>query len=274
MFRRVSLIATTLAVVAAVSVACAKVPFTGRKQLNLVPNAIMDMIGKSTYAAQLSEAKTIKSGADVELTRQVGKRIATAAARPDYEWRYALIDDKQVNAWCLPGGKIGVYTGILPAFENEAGMAFVIGHEVGHAIAHHGGERVSQQLVLLGGLAGIEAWLSGSTKLTPAQRAAVMGAVGLGAEVGIILPFSRSHETEADVIGLMLMSKSGYPPAESIKLWDRMERETGGAKVPAFLSTHPSSEQRQATIRDWLPQAKKRYERNKLNRDTLARIWN
>jgi predicted Zn-dependent protease len=273
MVRNLTAATTALALLTVVGVACAKVPYTGRKQFDVVPNSIMDAIGKQTYQAQLAQSHPITDGEDATLTRQVGQRIAKAAAQPDYQWRYTLLKDDQINAWCLPGGKIGVYTGILPVFEDEAGMAFVMGHEVGHAIAHHGGERMSQQLVLVGGLAGLNAWLAGSTELTPQQRAIVMGAIGLGAEVGVTLPFSRGQEAEADVIGMMLMSKAGYPPSESIKIWDRMDKATGGAKVPAFLSDHPPSDKRQDNLREWLPKADKRYARNKQSRDTLKKIW-
>jgi len=214
----------------------------------------------------------VRGGADHETLRSVGKAIATQAAQPKFEWEYALIDDPNINAWCLPGGKIGFYTGILPVLENEAGMAFVMGHEVGHAVARHGSERMSQQLLLIGGLTGLEIFMASQKKLTPAQQIAILGAVGLGAEVGVILPFSRAHESEADVMGLMYMSGAGYPPEESIKVWDRMGASSRGGP-PTFLSTHPSGEARQRNLSEWMDNARKRYARSKLSRDTLAQLW-
>jgi predicted Zn-dependent protease len=273
MIRKLSAAAVALTLASFVGVACAKVPFTGRKQFNVIPTGVMNAIGQQSFQETISESKIVKQGEDAELTKEVGKRIAKSANQPDFKWRYALIKDDTINAWCLPGGKIGVYSGILPVFENEAGMSFVMGHEVGHAIAQHGGERLSQQLVLMGGLAGINAWLSGSSKLSEQQRNMLMSAIGLGAEVGVSLPFSRAQESEADVIGIMLMSKAGYPPAESIAIWDRMDKATGGQSTPAFLSDHPSNANRQENLREWMPKAKKRYERNKQSRDTLKKIW-
>ena len=152
-------------------------------------------------------------------------------------------------------------------------MAFVMGHEVGHATAHHGAERLSQQLTMVGGLVGLELFLRNRTTLKQQDRQLILGALGVGGTVGVLLPFSRMHESEADVVGMMYMSSAGYPPAESIKVWDRMEKETGGSAVPTFLSTHPKSKKRQANQREWLPKARKRYQRNALKRDTLAPLW-
>ncbi len=263
---------TFTAVLGVVVMACAKVPYTGRVQYNLIPEAVMNGVGRVTYQTMLSEAKVQKRGENVTILNSVGDRLSVIANKPKYRWEYNLINDDQMNAWALPGGYIGFYTGILPTLENESGMAFVMGHEVGHALAHHGSERMSQQLTLLGGLAGLNAYLAGNSKLTPEQRAIVVGALGVGAQFGVMLPFSRSHESEADVIGMMMMAKAGYPPGESIEVWKRMARD-GGAQVPAFLSTHPSPKKRQENLREWLPQANKRYERNKLARDTQTAIW-
>ena len=257
----------------ALAVACAKVPFTGRTQYNLIPNSIMSGLGKSSYASTLAEVKVEKKGDDVTTLRRVGDRISSAAKEPDFAWEFNLIEEDTVNAWCLPGGYIGFYTGILPILENEAGMAFVMGHEVGHATAHHGAERMSQQLSLVGGLVGLELFLANKTQLEPEKRAIILGAIGLGAEVGAILPFSRMHESEADVIGMMYMASAGYPPAESIQVWQRMEKLAGGSSLPTFLSTHPSHDKRIANQREWLPAANKRYERNKLAADTTAVMW-
>jgi len=269
-FRAVALIP----VLAGAVVACFKVPYTQRKALNLVPDKLMISLSLSAYDDMLSDLKLTKTGGDKELLDRVGKRIARQADRRDYAWEYALIDDDEVvNAWALPGGKIAFYSGIQPVLKNESGMAFVMGHEVGHAIARHGAERMSQQLALFGGLAGAYGILEAKTTLEPEHTAAILAAAGAVAEVGLILPFSRGHESEADVIGTMYMAGAGYPPDEAVKLWGRMERKAGGSGVPAFLSTHPSNEKRQEVIREWLPRAQKRYERNKLVKDTLKTLW-
>lgn len=255
------------------AVACAKVPYTGRTQYNLVPDAIMKGLGKTSYTDMLGGLNVQRRGSDAQVLERVGGRISAVANRPDYDWQFSLIEDSTINAWCLPGGYIGFYTGILPVLRNEAGMAFVMGHEVGHAIARHGAERLSQQLTLFGGITGLELYLSKKSELKPAQRAALLGALGLGTEVGVLLPFSRKHESEADVLGLMYMAEAGYPPAESIEVWDRMAALTGGGGGPAFLRTHPTHEARKSNLREWLPRARKKYQRNAISRDTREALW-
>lgn len=263
-----------LAALAAVAVltACVKVPFTGRQQFNLVPDLLMNGLGKQSYTSMLDGVTIKKKGTESQVLTRVGQQISRVANKPDFDWQFAMIDDPQLNAWCLPGGYIGFYTGILPVLENEAGMAFVMGHEVGHATARHGAERMSQNLAIMGGLSGIDLYLSGNSKLTDEQRGVVMGALGVGAQYGVMLPFSRAHESEADIIGTMYMASAGYPPAEGIEVWGRMG-ELAGPTPPAFLSTHPPHAKRQAVIREWLPQARKRYLRNKIDRDTLTPLW-
>jgi metalloendopeptidase OMA1, mitochondrial len=267
---RTALVATALTLFVS---ACAKVPVTGRRQFNVIPNGVMTKIGETSYRQTLSQKNVIKEGEDAALMRKVGKRIAVVADQPDFDWSYALIRDKSMNAWCLPGGYIGVFTGILPAMENEAGMAFVMGHEVGHAVARHGAERLSQQIVVLGGIAGLVAIADSQVEMDDKQRAIVFGAMGLGAEVGILLPFSRSHESEADVIGMMYAAGAGYPPGEGIALWDRMSALSRGPEAPTWISTHPANEDRQANMREWMGRAKKRFERNKLGYDTRIALW-
>ncbi len=264
----------TILAIGALVVACAKVPYTNRLQYNLIPNSLMRGIGASTYTTMLAGEKIQRQGEDADILARVGRRISRAAAEPKYDWQFSMIvDDDMVNAWCLPGGKIAFYTGILPALKNEAGMAFVMGHEVAHATANHGSERMSQQLTLLGGLVGLEVYMANNTTVKPKDRAVILGALGVGATVGVVLPFSRMHESEADVIGMMYMAEAGYPPAESIKVWDRMEEVAGASGLPAFLSTHPKSDARQENQREWLPRARKRYQRNALERDTLEELW-
>jgi predicted Zn-dependent protease len=258
---------------AGVLAACVKVPFTNRSQFNLVPDGMMNSLGASTYQETLAAVSVIpKSDGDAEKLRSVGKKIAKVADQPEFAWQFSLINDPQVNAWCLPGGYIGFYSGILPVLQNEAGMAFVMGHEVGHAVAHHGAERMTQNLAVSGGLGVLDLFLSNKSKLSEEQRGLVLGALGMGANVGVLLPFSRTHESEADVIGAMYMASSGYPPGESIKLWDRME-SAGGARGPAFLSTHPTPEKRKENLREWLPQAKKRYDRSSKVSTALQTAW-
>jgi predicted Zn-dependent protease len=255
-------------------IGCAHAPVTGRAQYNLIPDSVMLPMGKRTYKETLASAKLDKGSSSYDVLSRVGKRISKVADEPSYKWKYSLIeDDKTVNAWCLPGGKIAFYSGILPVLRNEAGMAFVMGHEVGHAVAHHGGERLSQQLTLLGGLAAMYLYVDRKTELSAQQKQIVIGALGAGAEVGIILPFSRKQETEADIIGLMYMARAGYPPEESIALWDRMEKETGGSSLPAFLSTHPSNDTRQANLKDWMGRAKKRYQRSGPISGAQGTLW-
>jgi len=258
---------------ATLAAACIKVPYTGRRQFNLVPDSVMHGLGASTYQSMLQGKVVQRKGQDSAILDRVGNRISEAAHKPGFEWEYSLIAEDTLNAWCLPGGKIGFYTGILPVLENEAGMAFVMGHEVGHATARHGSERLSQNLALVGGLTALELYLSGQEKLSQEQRGLILGALGVGAQVGVILPFSRKHESEADVIGLMYMAKAGYPPQESIAVWDRMAQATGGKQLPAFLSTHPPHAKRQEVLRDWMDNAAKRYARNRLPKGTQTPIW-
>ncbi len=254
-------------------VACHKVPYTGRVQYNLIPESVMRGVGKSSYKTALSEEQVVRKGPDQDRLEEVGKRIARVAKQPDYDWSFSMIeDDEMVNAWCMPGGYIAFYSGILPVLRNEAGMAFVMGHEVAHATAHHGAERLSQQLTLLGGLAGLEIYMANATELKPQQRGIILGALGVGTELAVLLPFSRTHESEADVIGMMYAAQSGYPPDESVALWDRMEKASPGGP-PQFLSTHPSNDARKANLRDWMPRARKKFERNKLPGDMTETVW-
>lgn len=254
------------------AVACFKVPYTGRKPYNLVPETLMISLGKTTYQSTLSKEKVQKKGEDAKTLNRVGEKVAKVAKKDDYAWEYSLIESDEPNAWALPGGYIGFYTALLPTLQHEAGMAFVMGHEVAHAVARHGGERLTQQLTLFGGLAGLYAVLDTQTELDAKQSAAIVAALGIATEVGVLLPFSRMHESEADVIGVMYMGDAGYPPDESLGVWDRMA-ELGGAKMPVFLSTHPSHDKRQANIREWLPRANKRYQRNRIGRDTAKKLW-
>ncbi|MFT5585045.1 MAG: putative Zn-dependent protease [Cognaticolwellia sp.] len=272
-FARSSALGLVLA--ASTLVACVKVPITGRRQANLIPDTLMRQIGASTYQSTLAEEKVAKGTENAKVINSVGKKIAKSADQPKFDWQFKLLQNSEsINAWCLPGGKIAVYTGLLPVVESEAGLAFVMGHEVGHATAHHGAERLSQQLAVLGGMGALYLYLDNKTEMTPQQMAVISAAAGAGAQVGYVLPFSRLHEKEADVIGMMYMAKSGYPPQEAPLVWDRMEAATGGGQL-SILSTHPTNKDRKKNLNEWMPNAKKRYKRNKgkVKGDSTAQLW-
>jgi len=175
------------------------------------------------------------------LIERVGRRIAVAADKPGYDWEFVLIENEQVNAFALPGGKVAFYTGILPVTKDETGVAVVMGHEVAHALARHGTERLSQQKLLSAGGTALNVALAGRG---PVATESVMQAYGLGAQIGVLLPFSRSHESEADKIGLILMAKAGYDPRAAIGFWKRMAAQSKGSSVPELLSTHPGGDRR------------------------------
>ena len=243
-------------------VACTTNPFTGKQTLALVPNSQILPMAFQQYDQFLSENKVITGTADANMIKSVGQRISVSAERyltangyagylQDYKWDYNLVDDPAVNAWCMPGGKIVFYTGILPIAAGEAGVAAIMGHEVAHALANHGQQRMSAgQLQQIGAVAGNIA-LSGD----PAYQNIFNQAYGIGSTVGVMLPFSRSHESESDRIGLTLMAIAGYDPIVGARLWERMSQQGGGAP-PEFLSTHPSNETRIANIMQWAPEAR------------------
>jgi metalloendopeptidase OMA1, mitochondrial len=241
-------------------VACETVPITGRSQLVLIPEGTEVKMGLDSYQQILGKSKVSNDAQLNEQVTRVGRRIATATERNDYQWEFKVIDDQQVNAFCLPGGKVAVYTGMFPVARDDAGLAAVLGHEVAHAIARHGGERMSQQLAVEGvTLAGAQALLSGSDPRFVQLAAAALGGV---ATVGVLLPFSRAQESEADHLGLIYMAKAGYDPHASRDLWKRMaERSSGQSDSPlsAFLSTHPLPATRITQIEGWIPEAMKYY---------------
>ena len=243
-------------VLAALLGACATVPYTNRHQFNIISSSQEDKMGLQAWQEVLAKAKLSGDSQAAVMVERVGRRIAAAADQPGYDWQFKLIDDpKTVNAFCLPGGRVAVYSGILPLTRDEAGLAVVMSHEVAHALAHHGAERMSQgELVSLGGAA----LQLGMADKDPKVQQQVMNAFGAGANVGVLLPFSRSHEAEADHIGLILMAKAGYDPREAVPFWQRMEAE-GGKKPPELLSTHPSDAQRIKKIEAELPEALRYY---------------
>jgi predicted Zn-dependent protease len=240
--------------------ACASVPYTRRSQLILLPESQEVELGVAAYREVLKKERVITDRQIAAPVERVGQRIARVAEKPDYKWEFRVIDSPEtLNAFALPGGKVAVYTGLFPVAKDEAGLAAVMGHEVAHALARHAGERMSQSLILQLGAVGVAAALGGSDPFT---RDAIMQAFGLGAQVGVILPFSRSQESEADRIGLILMAKAGYDPEAALALWQRMEeagKKERRAQPPEFLSTHPSYGARQSNIRAWLPEARRHY---------------
>ncbi|MBI2159979.1 MAG: M48 family metallopeptidase [Candidatus Rokubacteria bacterium] len=215
-------------------------------------------MGLDAYRQVLRKAKLSTDAAATEQVQRVGRRIAEATGRTDYQWEFNLIEDKQANAFCLPGGKVAVYTGILPVTRDDAGLAAVLAHEVAHAIARHGGERVSEVLLVQVGLAATQVGLSRNDPATVRQVTALLGA---GATVGLLLPWSRSQESEADYLGLIYMAKAGYHPAAARDLWMRMEEAARGrGSPPEFLSTHPSAATRIRQIDAWIPEALQYYQ--------------
>jgi predicted Zn-dependent protease len=242
--------------------ACKTNPFTGKSTLNFYPNSQIFPMAFAQYDQFLGENKVITGTSDAQMITRVGQRIASAAERwldangypgylKDYKWEYNLVQDETVNAWCMPGGKIVFYTGILPITQGETGVAVVMGHEVAHALADHGAQRMSAgMLQQIGAVAGNVAIQD------PEKRNMFNQAYGLGSTVGVMLPFSRGHETEADRIGLQIMAIAGYNPDEAANLWRRMKAKSGGQAPPEFMSTHPSNDTRIQNLTAWAPAAK------------------
>jgi predicted Zn-dependent protease len=250
---------------------CAEVPITHRRGLHLVPETELLTMSLQQYDDVLKKNKLSKDTQKVEMVRRVGNRIAEAAEAflaetgqqdkiKNYKWEFNLIqDDKTVNAWVMPGGKAAVYTGILPYTQDETGLAVVLGHEVAHALADHGNERMSQALLAqMGGMA-LSVALSSQQEQTQQLFMAVYGA---GTTVGFLLPYSRLHESEADRIGLTLMARAGYDPREAIPFWERMSKQEGKSSPPQFLSTHPAPQTRIADIKKYLPEALSFYQKS------------
>jgi predicted Zn-dependent protease len=232
--------------VAVLLTACATTPYTHRKQLMMVSEPQEDQMGLQAYDEVLKKSKISTDPAGNAMLKRVGSRIAAAAEKPDFQWQFTLIDDpKTVNAFCLPGGRVAVYTGILPITQDENGLAVVLSHEVAHALARHGAERISDQLAA--GLA-LDVVMAGKSETTQAIVAQAYG-------IGVALPFSRKQESEADHIGLILMAKSGYDPRGAITFWKRMAEKMGGKAPPEFLSDHPSDKKRIDKIQEEMPEA-------------------
>ncbi len=243
-------------------------PF-GRHQIVALNPQQESQLGAQAFQQVLQQSDVVRDGPIVSVVRGIGGRLAEASNNQDvltllrlksqrFEWQYRVVRSREVNAFCLPGGKVVVYTGILPVAETEDGLATVLGHEIGHALAHHGAERMAQQqLVQLGQVAVAQS----IGDLDPRQQREILGVLGAGSQLGFLLPFSRKHESEADHIGLLLMAAAGYDPRESIAFWQRMEK-TGGGSRSEFTSTHPSHEHRARDLKHWLAEAEPLYEKS------------
>lgn len=253
------------AVVLAASAGCSSVPLTGRNQLNLVSDQEINTMSAQEYQKVLQTSRLSSNAEQTAMVRRVGQRIQQAvetyfrqqnqsAQLEGYAWEFNLIEDAQVNAWCMPGGKVAVYTGILPVTQDENGLAVVMGHEIAHAVARHSNERMSQQMAAQG-LGGV---LSAAVGQNPtATQNVFLQAVGVGSQVGL-LKFSRTQESEADHLGLIFMAMAGYNPDGAVGFWQRMAAQSQGGTIE-FLSTHPSDATRIANIQKELPEARKYY---------------
>ncbi len=249
---------------------CYKNPVTGRSSVNIVDEGTLSSLSNQEYSSFLSQNKAITGTAEAKMVKDVGDKLAaainqyfTSKGQADmlkgYKWEFNLVNNKEVNAWCMPGGKVVVYSGILPVTKSEAGLAVVMGHEIAHAIARHGNERMSQGLLQQAGGAVLSVALANK----PAQtRALYQTAYGVGTNVAGILPFSRKHETEADDMGLIFMAMAGYDPNEAVAFWQRMGA-IGGNKPPELLSTHPSDASRVANLRKQVTKAMQYYKPRK-----------
>lgn len=237
---------------------CVTAPETGRKQLVLIGGAQELQLGLQAFDQMKHEVPISKDARTKALVEKVGRRIAAVADLPGAEWEFVVFESADANAFCLPGGKVGVYTGILPITRDEAGLATVIGHEVAHAAAHHGAERMSRAMVTQGLGEVASAYLGGKD---PRYQAAFGSLYGIGTQLGETLPHSRKQESEADQIGLIWMAKAGYNPETAVGFWQRFAEynQRQGSQTPLFLRTHPLDEQRIANLKQWMPQAKAAY---------------
>ena len=232
--------------------ACATAPYTQRSQLILISASEENRLGVQAFQQVLAKEKVTRDPVLQGVVDRIGWRVATAANRPDFQWQFVVIDnEKTANAFALPGGKVAVYTGIFPVAKTEGGLAAVMAHEVAHVLARHGGERLSQGLLAQMGAVAVQVGMAGSE---PGVVQGVMAAYGLGANVGVLLPYSRLQESEADRIGLILMAQAGYDPREAVHLWERMAQQDRN-RPPEFFSTHPSAGTRIQDLQRSVPNA-------------------
>ncbi|MBC3785150.1 M48 family metallopeptidase [Spirosoma utsteinense] len=265
-------------VLTGLTIGCQKVPLTGRSQLKLVSNSELLPLSFSNYKGVLDTSSVVRTSGDAQMVQRVGNRLRQAMEQylnannlgsrlEGFQWEFNLIQSPQVNAWCMPGGKVAFYTGILPYTQNEAGAAAVMGHEISHAIAEHGNERMSEGLLANGLLQGGQiitgtAAQNSRSQVNSLLLQSVGAALPVAYQVGRALPHSRKQESEADRLGLIFMAMAGYNPQEAISFWGRMAKAGGGgSKPPEFLSTHPSDERRIKDLQSLLPEAMKYYKR-------------
>lgn len=259
---------TLLVVLLWIFQSCGTVPMTGRSQMAFLPESSMVEMSLTSYSQFLNENKVSVNRTQTDVVKRVGTRIAAAVEEylklngfqdriGDFKWEFNLVESEEVNAWCMPGGKVVFYTGILPLTQNDAGVAVVMGHEIAHAVARHGNERMSQQLLIqMGGVA-----LSEAVKQKPQETQTLfLAAYGAGSQLGVILPYSRKHEYEADRMGMMFMAMAGYNPQEAPTFWARMS-QLGSSNTPEFLSTHPVSEKRIEALNGLIPEAMTYYKK-------------
>ncbi len=259
----------TLSGLALLVSSCSEVAITGRKQLNLVPDSYMNSMSFQSYSEFISQNKLSADTAKTKMVKDVGRKIQKAVEKyctennissqlSGYKWEFNLVEDPNVNAWCMPGGKVVVYTGLLPVTKNEAGLATVMGHEIAHAFAKHGAERMTQELIVeMGGVA-----LETALASRPAETKNIfMRSYGTGTQYGILLPYSRKHETEADHLGIIFMAMAGYNPNEALDFWQRMAVSSSGKAPPEILSTHPADATRIRNIKEFMPEAMKYYKK-------------
>jgi predicted Zn-dependent protease len=247
---------------------CSQVAITGRKQFNLVPNSIMNSMSFQSYGQFLSENTLSTNARQNRMVKEVGRRIQGAVEKycaendlahrlKGYDWEFKLVEDTAINAWCMPGGKVVVYTGLLPIAQDETGLAVVMGHEIAHALARHGAERMTQGLIVeLGGMA-----LSKALANRPEEtKNLFMRSYGVGTQYGVLYPYSRVHEKESDHLGLIFMAMAGYDPAEAVGFWQRMSAaKKDQPQPPELLSTHPADSTRIRNIKNLIPEAMKYY---------------
>lgn len=255
------------ALLVTILVACARVPISNRRQINMLPESTIMSMSLTSYRDFLKQKEVVpESDPRAQMIDRVGNNISKAVVTffkkrkntkriKNFKWEFNLVNDQTVNAWCMPGGKVVFYTGILPITKDEAGVAVVMGHEIAHAVARHGNERMSQQLLVATGGIGLALALDEKPKET---RDIFLASYGVGTTLGI-LKYSRTHESEADKLGLVFMAMAGYNPEEAVGFWQRMAEKSKGPKPPEFISTHPSDERRIKDIKEFLPEAKKYY---------------
>lgn len=254
---------------AIVASSCTRVPISGRRQNTLVSETEMQSMSTTEYQKFLKANKLSNDAKQVEMVKRIGNNIATNITAffktykdgkyykniSTYQWEFNVVEDATVNAWCMPGGKVVVYTGILPITQNENALAVVMGHEIAHAVAKHGNERMSQQMKAQALGTVVSVAVAGSPQVTQDIFNVAFGVSGNLA----MLKYSRTHETEADKLGLVFMALAGYDPNEAVPFWERMSKLSGNAKPPQFLSTHPSDTQRIKDLQAWMPEALKYY---------------